>query len=168
MKFFIYLLSILSIIALAGLFVFKQPNGQSWLSVDSFIPNTEKMNEIINFANNKVQQVFKNDSPENNSTVKVYRWKDSNGQWYYSDKPKASTKSEEVIFDSKDIIVLPAFDEPLSGSTNPKEKQDKASSKVLIPSPSKVLDLYQDANNVQKLMDSRQQNISKVIKDSTG
>jgi hypothetical protein len=166
MKFFTYLFSLISIFALAGLFVFKQPNGQVWLSADSFIPNTEKISEAINFSSNKLQQIFKNDLPENNSTNKVYRWKDSNGQWNYSDKAKAPIESDEVIFDPKDIIVLPAFDVPSVDSSNSKEKHDRTPSKTFISSPSKVLELYQDANNVQKLMDSRQKNMSKAIKDN--
>lgn len=167
MKFFTYLLSLISIIALAGLFVFKQPNGQVWLSVDSFIPNTQIINEAINLARNKLHQVLENDIPETDGTVKIYRWKDSYGHWHYSDKAKASIESEEVIFDPKDIIVLPAFDVPSVDLSHSKEKHDNADPNTLISSPSKVLGLYQDANNVQKLMDARQDNISKAIKDSS-
>ena len=50
-------------------------------------------------------------SAENNkielgNEVKIYRWKDSNGNWSYSDKPNASVESKQVFLDPKDIVVL--------------------------------------------------------------
>lgn len=170
MKFFVYLISIISIIALAGLFIFKQPNGQAWLSVDGFLPNAQVIDKKINSATSKFQQVFEKFAPEKENNVKVYRWKDSNGHWSYSDKPQAPFESEEILFDPKDIIVLPAFDAATIDSSKPnsKEKHDDVSPNSVITTPSKVLDLYKDANNVQKLMDARQQKVSRAIKDSIG
>lgn len=170
MKFFVYLISIISIIALAGLFVFKQPNDQAWLSLDGFLPNTQIINEKIYLVTNKAHEIFKNSKPETDNKVKVYRWKDSNGNWSYSDTPKASIKNEEIQFDQKNIVVLPAFDVSTvnSSNNNSKEKHGNVSSDTLMTSPSKVLELYKDANNVQKLMDERQQKVSKAIKDSSG
>jgi hypothetical protein len=110
MKSFVYLLSIILIIAVVGFFVFKQPNGQAWLSIDDFVPNTQIISEKINLATNKINAVFKKPISKNDSTIKVYRWKDSNGNWSYSDKPKASIESEEMLFDQENIVVLPAFD----------------------------------------------------------
>lgn len=167
MKLFMYLLSIILIIALSGLFIFKQPNGQAWLSVNSFIPNTQRMDEVINLARQKLHQLFESDLSEKEGAIKVYRWKDSNGHWNYSDNPKASTKSEEVIFDPKDIQVLPTFNASSADLSNSKKKYDNSEQKTLSTSPSKVLELYQDANNVQKLMDARQDKISKAIKEKT-
>jgi len=170
MKFFVYLASIISIIALAGLFVLKQPNGQPWLSLDGFLPNAQVIDEKINSVNSRLQHVFDKYPPRKENNVKVYRWKDSNGHWSYSDKPQAHFESEEILFDPKDIIVLPAFDEPTIATTKSisKEKHDDVSPDSVITTPSKVLDLYKGANNVQKLMDARQQKVSKAIKDSTG
>jgi hypothetical protein len=170
MKSVVYLTSIISIIALAGLFIFKQPNGQAWLSVDGFLPNAQIIDEKINSATSKLQQIFVKDAPEKENNVKVYRWKDSNGHWSYSDKPQASFESEEMLFDPKDIIVLPAFDVSTidSSKSNSKEKHNDTSPISISTTPNKVLDLYKDANNVQKLMDARQQKVSQAIKDNTG
>tara|TARA_R110001583_G_scaffold65464_1_gene189101 strand:- start:675 stop:1199 length:525 start_codon:yes stop_codon:yes gene_type:complete len=170
MKSFVYLLSIILIIAVVGFFVFKQPNGQAWLSIDDFVPNTQIISEKINLATNKINAVFKKPISKNDSTIKVYRWKDSNGNWSYSDKPKASIESEEMLFDQENIVVLPAFDQPTIDAlnSNPKGKYDNDAPNTLLSKPGKVLELYKDAKNVQKLMDTRQQNISKAIKESTG
>jgi hypothetical protein len=74
MKFFVYLISIIAIIALAGLFVFKQPNGQAWLSLDDLLPNTQIINEKIDIVTKKVSEVFDNNQAEIDNKVKVYRW----------------------------------------------------------------------------------------------
>lgn len=170
MKLFVYLLSIVFIIAVVGLFVFKQPNGQAWLSADDFVPNTQIISEKINLATNKLHAVFERPISKNDSNVRVYRWKDSNGHWSYSDKPKASVESEEMLFEQENIVVLPAFNVPTIDvlNSNPKEKYDNDAPNTLLSTPSKVLELYKDAKNVQKLMDARQQDISKAIKESAG
>ncbi len=72
--------------------------------------------------------------------------------------------------DPNNIIVLPAVETFSDDLSNPSLKSEPDS---LLPKsqailPSKVLELYKDANNVQKLMDNRQKNISKVIKESNG
>jgi hypothetical protein len=169
MKLFFYLLSIITIMALAGLFIFKQPNGQSWISVDEFLPDTQIIADKINTVTNKLHKVFENDTTEEDSTVKVYRWKDSNGNWNYSDKSEASTNSEEVVYDTKDIVVLPAFKPSTIESTNSNTERQStnAAPTTLITSPNKALKLYKDANNVQKLMDGRQDKLSKIIENST-
>jgi hypothetical protein len=168
MKLVVYLLSIILIIAVAGLFVFKQPNGQAWLSVNDFLPSTQVMTEKINLATNKLNTIFEKPISKNNSTVKVYRWKDSNGNWSYSDKPKASIESEEMLFDQKNSVVLPAFNQPTVDTlnSNPKEKFDSSAPNTSFNTTSKVLELYKEAKNVQKLMDARQQNISEAIKEN--
>lgn len=165
MKSFVYLISIISIIALAGLFVFKQPNGQAWLSLDGLLPTTQVINEKLNLVTNKVHDIFESNKTEIDNKVKVYRWKDSNGNWSYSDKPKESMKNEEMQFDPNNIVVLPAFNVPTvnSSGSNSKEKHDSVSTNTLMTSPNKVLELYKDAKNVQKLMDERQQKVSKTI-----
>lgn len=175
MKFFVYLISFILILALMGLFVIKRPGGQAWLTFDDVIPKKLMIDKEIEFIADKFLASFENfttkeDSQvEQGSEVKIYRWKDTNGNWSYSDKPRSSADSEEVFLDPNDVVVLPAFKASSSDlSTSKSSIQDNK----LPPShsnttPSKILDLYKDANNVQKLMDERQQNISNEIENST-
>lgn len=166
MKFFAYLMTVILIIALAGLFIFKKPNGQAWLSVNNLLPTTQVIKAKIDLAGNEIQQLLNSASPEKESNVKVYRWKDSNGNWSYSDKPNASTSSEAVFFDAKDIVVLPTIKTPDVDLPNIDEKPDNGAPKTLMTTPTKVLELYKDANNVQKLMDAREDKLSDAIKNS--
>lgn len=176
MKFFIYLISIILILSLMGLFILKKPNGQAWIVIGDFLPNTFIFDKEIESIADKFKVTYESfTASESNqvgqgSEVKVYRWKDSKGNWSYSDKPRESADSEEVFFDPKDIVVLPEFKATLNDFSKPAPpiKKEKTLPSSLTTSPSKVLDLYKDANNVQKLMDGREQSISEAIKDSTG
>ena len=175
MKFFIYLISFILALSLIGLFVLKKPNGQAWLTVDDFLPNTLILDREIESIATTFKATYENlmasggNQIDQESEVKVYRWKDSNGNWSYSDKPRAFADSEEIFLDPNDVVVLPAFNASLvdSPKVKPSTKNGDLSPNSSPTSPSKVLDLYKDANNVQKLMDERQQNISKAIKDGT-
>jgi len=167
MKFFVYLISFILILALMGLFVLKKPNGQTWISVNDLLPNTSMIDGKIKSFTGKILLAYESfRSAENNkielgNEVKIYRWKDSNGNWSYSDKPNASVESKQVFLDPKDIVVLPAFEVPTNDDLL--QKNNKALPSSLPTSPSKILDVYKDANNVQKLMDDREQNINKAI-----
>jgi len=176
MKLFVYLISFILILALTGLFVLKKPNGQAWFTVDDLLPNASVIDEEIKSIAGKLLVVYENFTTEENSQVgqgsevKIYRWKDSNGNWSYSDKSRTSDDSEEVFLDPNDVVVvLPPFKAASNDLPSLKsfKKDDKLSPSPLTTSPSRILDLYKDANNVQKLMDERQQNISNAIKDST-
>lgn len=74
-----------------------------------------------------------------------------------------------MFLDPNDVVVLPPFKAASNDLPSLKSliKDDKLSPSPLTTSPNRILDLYKDANNVQKLMDERQQNISNAIKDST-
>lgn len=178
MKFFVYLVSFILVLALAGLFVLKKPNGQAWFTVDEVLSKTimiEKKlesitdNFLVKYENLTEEAKEESSQVEQVSELKIYRWKDSNGNWSYSDKPKVLAESEEIFLDPNDVMVLPALKVGTKKFPNAKtsKKDDKTSPSPLTISPSKTLNLYKDANNVQKLMDERQENISKAIKDST-
>lgn len=137
--------------------------------MDEFLPSTQMISEKINSATNKLHKVFKNDITEKDSAVKVYRWKDRNGNWSYSDKPKVATESEEVLYNPKNIVVLPTFKVSPIDSPNSKleEKHANTSPNTVNSSQNRVLELYKNANNVQKIMDGRQEKLSKAIQSST-
>ena len=180
MKLFVYLISFVLTLALIGLFVIKKPDGQAWLTIDDLLPEPLLLEQEIESIADKLEVTYENISSSLNShtekeaEVKVYRWKDNNGNWSYSDKPRASAESEEIFIDPNDVVVLPAFKASSNDSSmlnsskvNSSRKDEKTSPLPLTTPPTKVLDLYKDANNVQKLMNERQQNISKAIKDKT-
>jgi hypothetical protein len=170
MKFFFYLTSIIIIVALMGLFVLKKPDGQPWFTVEGLLPKKVTIESNISDMKEKLLVTYEKLSLPDDSKltqgrdVKIYRWKDSNGDWSYSDKPKVSAENEAVFLDPNDVIVVPAF--KAASNTLPQAKsatkEDNATPSLLTTSPSNILNLYEDANNVQKLMDTRQNTIEKA------
>jgi len=167
-KIFLYLLSIIVIIALMGLFVIKKPDGQAWLSLDDLSFKTHEIENTVKSLTNKFSVAYDNYTKEDDSQLKIYRWKDNNGNWSYSDNPESAAHSEEVFLDPKAIVVLPAVELSTNTLPNSIKKHDKATPSTESNVPSKVLSIYKDANNVQNIMNDRQQTISKAIKDSGG
>ena len=168
MKLFVYLLSGLLMLALAGLFVFKKPNGQAWLDFNDLLPNKMMIEQEIDSVVTKLTTGFEEitittDDHNTDGEVKIYRWKDKHGNWSYSDKPNASVEQEEVVFDSKDIIVLPEFEPTKPSESASLEKKSSQSAKAETSTSKKILNLYNDANNVQKLMDDRDKRIQEAI-----
>ncbi|MCI2283587.1 hypothetical protein L3081_09530 [Colwellia sp. MSW7] len=80
------------------------------------------------------------------------------------------SNSQELTLNPDDVMVLPALD--VSTINPPESKKDKSKVKVLpsneFSAPNNVLDVFKEANNVQKLMDDRQNKLSKAIEDSGG
>lgn len=166
MKFFVYLISFIAIMALMGLFIFKQPNGQPWLSVDKLLPNTPAIEKNISAITSKIKTISLSTDIEDSSHVNVYRWQDVNGNWSYSDKPNAAFDSEKLSLNPDEILVLPSFEPPKNDVAKPISDEKRSLSPKTSP-PSKVMELYKNANNVQKIMDGREQQISKAINESS-
>lgn len=170
MKTFIYIISLVLALAVLGLFVIKQPNGEPWLSLDAFLPDTLKIADKVNLVTDKFNNVYKNITSQESDDIKVYRWKDADGNWSYSDNPNEMSNSQELTLNPDDVMVMPSFD---ASTINPPESKTNKSKVKASPSneansPSKVLDVFKEANNVQKIMDDRQNKLSKAIKDSGG
>lgn len=143
MKFFVYLLSIIVIIALLGLFVLKKPDRQPWLIVDDLSIDTQEIEKKVVYYSNKFLAFYENFIKEGDSQVKIYRWKDSNGNWSYSDDPNSATHSEEVFLDPKAIVILPTLDYTKNNLPSSIENKVKVSQSPLTTPSSKVLSLYQ-------------------------
>lgn len=169
MKTFIYLLLLVLGIALMGLFVLKQPNGSTWISLDNLLPSTLGIEQKVKVTTSQLKIFYDSITSEESENVKVYRWKDANGNWSYSDKPSTTIDNEELSLNPDDVLVFPVLD---SSNNNSEPWSDEKNTDIFpsptFISPSKVLELYKDANNVQKLMDDRQQKLSKAIKESSG
>ncbi len=151
------------VIGLAGLFVLKKPDGTPWLSASDFIPNTDGISADAKALLNKV-------SSENTSTNKsgdVYRWKDKNGQWRYSDTPPDNQTAENISVSGNlnSDLAEKAPKPTVSTQTEETETSKKATS--ILPatlSQDQVSKLIEDTNNVQQLIDDRQSQLEQRLK----
>lgn len=170
MKFFVYVITCLVIIAFLGLFIVKKPNGETWLTINDLLSDkiiiADKIEPIREQFSALYQRIIVSTNHQSDD-VKIYRWQDKNGHWSYSDHPSSLTENEEVQLDPDDVIVLPALTSPEHNSSSSKNTEHTVQEASLTPSTNKVLELYKDANNVQKLINERQQNLSDTIKNNT-
>lgn len=160
-KFFAFIL----VLGLAGMFVLKDPNGQAFLSVDDFIPDTSKITASVE----KIlpEQVVGGGSEK----TMVYRWQDANGNWQFSDQPPSDVIAEQVLIDThlNSDIAPPTpktkapVSEQRSGNAVWIGDSDSTPSIGTTVSPDKIEKLVDDAKNVQQLIDNRDQQLQDAL-----
>ena len=158
--------SFLIVLGVAGLFFIKKPDGTPWLSLDDFAPDTRSIKRSINDA--LPEQVVGGGLSD---SVSVYKWKDAEGNWQYSDKPPEGGTAQQVLVGTdvnRDLAPVPL---PSSNRTAQPQQKGKA---ILIKdsggfspttiSPEKIPTLINDAKDVQALMNNRQQQLDEALK----
>lgn len=162
MKFkpFIFILSLIGIGALAGLFVLKKPDGTAWLTFNDLglnLPTTMSVNSI--------------DIP---GKTTIYRWKDGDSWSFSGEFPEGVDPAlVEITYINPDTNLIqglrPAKDsstEDLSGQLPDKLEpdQDFTMPVPLTIQPDQVLKLLEDARNMQGVMDDRVDEIDAATK----
>ncbi|MGS2718194.1 DUF4124 domain-containing protein [Eionea flava] len=162
----------LLILGCAGLFILKKPDGRPVLSIDEFLPDTseistlaqtllDEFDNIYNEASTILAETENSDiqqsvEPANDS--KIYRWKDNNGNWQFSDTPPSNQTAEAIQVSgdlNKDLSVTYTAPEKEIVSDDIPASAQPSSVLPMTVSPDKVSKLIEDANNIQKLMDDR-------------
>ncbi len=161
MKLFIKLLIFIVVLGVSGLFVLKRPDGQPWLDIRAFIPDFKREAAALDGVKQAVVEQFNEVRPKPESTVvTVYKWRNAEGQWTYSDTPPENAESEIIVVNSNTNIVQseplpsPKVEQKSGGNVTvlSEHEPDDESSSLLKGGLGNVL---QDANNVQKLLDQR-------------
>ncbi len=162
-KFFCFLL----VLGFAGLFVLKKPDGTPWLSLDGLIPDLS-----IGSIKDTIDDAMPEQVLGGNDSVPVYRWKDAEGNWQFSDAPPANTTTAaEQVMVSTDVNrdLAPVFTPSPVEVATPKKSgkailiKDRSLSPTTI-SPDKISTLVDDAKNVQNLVDDRQKQLEDALK----
>jgi len=153
LKFFSFLL----VLGFAGLFVMKNPDGQPWLSAEDFVPE-------ISFSNIFPENLFASEADAGDSAVSVYRWRNAQGQWEFSDVPPEDRDVEKMTLSTnanRDLYTS-AKEKPAEA----KSQQGPSVADRLSPttvSPAKIATLVSDAEGVQKLLDDRKQTMDETL-----
>jgi hypothetical protein len=159
MKLIITFFSFLLVLGFSGLFVLKKPDGTTWLTLDTIIPalSFDSIKESVGEA--LPDQIIGG----NGEQVMVYKWKDAEGNWQFSDKPPEEKRVEQVMLSTRlNRDLVPALKtvnssdvQPDSDNKTPLMKQAPSISPTTI-APGKISKLIDDARNVQTLMNDRQ------------
>ncbi len=164
MRLFYYLALGVLILACAGLFVFKQPDGSAWLNFSGIVnPIKIKTQTIQNNISNKIQNIIPVAGAQQSKTVEVFKWQDEKGEWHYSDKQLASSNAKNIAVKATNIVSI-KVEQANKLQVEEKSSKQRLSSDPLQPSSlSKISTLIDDAQNVQTLMNQRTKQLDKAI-----
>lgn len=164
MKIFIKLMILVLVLGLAGPFVLKGPDGRPWMSVDDLGINSGALSwERLSLRAKGLWSevtggVSRITGGEPARGTRIYRWRDSEGNWQYSDRPNPNGVSETIVVDSNTNVIQAT---PLSQPETKKESEVTAQSpQIGVPlpltvNPGQVSKLIKDAKQVQELMNQR-------------
>jgi hypothetical protein len=164
MSLFVKFFSFIIVLGIVGLFFLKKPDGTPWLSVSDFTPDVGSIKRSISDV------IPENANGETASeSVSVYKWKDSNGNWQFSDTPPENIETEQVLVDTDvNRDLTPDLTESSKVISEFKKKgnaaliKDNSISPTTV-SPGDIPTLIDDANNVQELMNNRQEQLDSVL-----
>ncbi len=161
----------LLVIGLAGMFVLKTPDGKPWLSIEQLLPDTSSLSEISKNLSALTKGDHSKDSDQTSSTTDndsgIYRWKDANGQWQYSDKPQHEQAEQVDVSGNLNSDLVAKLKPRESVENNENTSTENTPSNSILPaslSPEKVSKLMEDTKNIQQLMDDRQSQLNQQIK----
>lgn len=162
MKLFVKLMLFVVILALAGPFFIKGPNGQPMWQV------SEVRNSIV-LGWDRLQRRFAGtvdgakQLPGMDSSVTVHRWQDETGQWHYTQNAPEGIVSDTLLIDPQtNLISLPALPEP--PPVEPEANAPAAPTPVQGPIPSieQTRQLIEDAQALQGQVDKRDQKLREI------
>jgi hypothetical protein len=155
MKFLVKLLIAFLFIGIAGLFVLKTPDGKPVISMKAITYKAKSFAQDSDLYNNKVTE------------TEVYRWKDGQGKWQYSNVEPNNNQAKKV---EQQVNIIPSKPKKI---TVPESNKSTISEKKTTPlsglspttiSPDKISRLIDEAKNVQQLMDKRLPEIESQLK----
>ncbi|MEM9171854.1 MAG: DUF4124 domain-containing protein [Pseudomonadota bacterium] len=150
MKLFIKFLALVVVLALAGPFFIKGPDGQplwSW---------QQTLEAVKRAPGNAVKQTI-----PGASEVDVYRWQDADGQWHYSGEPPEGIQTELLKVDPRTNMVgtAPVVVEETAEAVIEEETIDPHAMHVApalpVPDPTAVKELMGDIDKIQQQADQR-------------
>ncbi|NNF66847.1 MAG: DUF4124 domain-containing protein [Gammaproteobacteria bacterium] len=148
-RFFVKLMALIVVLALAGPFFIRGPDGQPLLSFgDVKLQLSAAGHDIATGWNRLTTRFGHADEP-----LPVYRWKDADGNWHYSDAANPAGESELIYIDP-DKNVIPGIDIPNTQATSVRSVQAKPANGIQIKNlnPAQILN---DARDAAKTMEER-------------
>jgi hypothetical protein len=102
------------------------------------------------------------------NATKVYKWQDESGEWHFSNQPPPSGVASSVETYRSDVNITQAPPPPVEEKQEPAETDTEVPQTAVpllpITDPERVQKLIEDAQNVQKLVDQRQEQIDQQLK----
>ncbi|MEM6818697.1 MAG: DUF4124 domain-containing protein [Pseudomonadota bacterium] len=162
MKLFVKLMAFVVVLALAGPFFLKGPDGQPFWKLPT------KTADFKALAGRAVPEPLKD------TTVEVYKWQDANGQWHYGEAPPDSGEFNLMEIDTS--INAVDVEPPVSFAQESPEAESPAGENVMpsphisplipIPDPEATRQLLDDVKAIQELADERARQLEAISRDN--
>ncbi|MEO1581818.1 MAG: DUF4124 domain-containing protein [Pseudomonadota bacterium] len=162
MKLFVKLMVFVVVLALAGPFFLRGPDGQAFWKLPT---KTADFNAL---ARRAVPEPLKD------TTVEVYKWQDTNGQWHYGEAPPDSGEFNLMEIDTS--INAVEVEPPVSFALEAPEADPLAGENVMpsphisplipLPDPEATRQLLDDVKAIQELADDRARQLEAVSRDN--
>ena len=167
MKLVIKVLLLILVIGVSGLFVLKRPDGEPWLRLEEFGIDVAIARKAIERLISSSSQQGEKDLRSNDSkskSIKVYKWRDAEGSWQYSDKPPADQDelAVETMMINSNTNIVPArkLSKPVEKKpSNPVELEQDEVPLPLSASPYQIKEIVEDAKKIQQLSDQRAESL---------
>ncbi|MGH1470429.1 MAG: DUF4124 domain-containing protein [Cellvibrionaceae bacterium] len=176
MKLFIKFIIFILVLGLAGPFIMKGPDGRPLMTLDEIIPDFSSMKRkatgMINDVNNTVGDLSGDGELSDFGKTQVYRWKDENGHWQFSDTPPPASQAAEKLLINPDVNIVQATELPKEQKeeTPSEEETDADESSIGVPlpmtvSPVEARQLIDDAKGIGDLMQKRTEALNNITGD---
>ncbi|MFT4775927.1 MAG: hypothetical protein ACI9B7_000292 [Oleispira sp.] len=152
----IFIMCVLVVIAFAGPMLLKKPDGSAFIDSPLDFFSTNSTGSKNNESSNMTRQSF-------------YKWQDDDGTWHYSDQPQAGKNIETVTVNTNTNLIQGLRREKNKELAVIEKKSESKTEGSTMPLPmtvpiEKISKILQDANNIQQLMDDRNQQIEQAIR----
>lgn len=162
MKLFVKLMIFVVILALAGPFFIKGPDGKPMWQVS-------EVRSSIQLGWDRLQRKFAGSIdaadklPGMDASVTVHRWQDETGQWHYTQEAPEGIVSDTLLIDPKtNLISLPALPEPLPLAAEADQPAAAEPVQGPVPSIEQTRQLIEDAKALQGQVDERDQKLRDI------
>ena len=153
MKLFVKLLAFVLILAVAGPFFLKGPDGAPLWTVQA------TLDELRRWRPGPVANPLEAVVPDVAPSVQVYRWQDAAGQWHFSTEPPATGTYQVLEIDPRTNAVmtggLPQVDEPEVLAEDDSAADPYVAPLLPIPDPEKTRELIEQVREIEALAEER-------------
>lgn len=153
MRLFVKFMLLIVVIAMAGPFFLKGPDGRALWSIK----------ETVEAAKALPGQALPNALPgltPASDAVQVYRWQDADGQWHYAGEPPAGIASESLVIDRRTNAIgtapaAPAPTEEVAAAAETDPHAMHIAPLVPLPDPVAVQELLEDIEALKATAEAR-------------
>jgi hypothetical protein len=147
---------VLLLVVVAGLFFIPGPGDQPILKLEDFKPDLtlpETISELLEEAQ----------AEDQNQITRVYKWRDENGDWQFSNRPEDANGAETIELDGV-INSMGSLDEAIKNAPAAAAPTQTPSYPSLTTIPlSQAMDTLDKARQMQETIDSRKSKLDKAI-----